>query len=439
MTTTRFAPSPTGYLHIGNLRTALFNWLIARKRNGTFILRLDDTDPERSKDEYALAIEEDLTWLGLTWDRIERQSHRLDRYAAAADRLREAGRLYEAFETPGELDLKRKKLLNMGRPPVYDRAALDLSEAEKDRLRAERGGHWRFKLDLERIEWTDGIIGHLSIDAASVSDPVLIRGDGQVLYTFASVVDDIEMGVTDIVRGADHVTNTATQIQIIEALGGARPRCAHHALLTGPQGDALSKRLGTLALRDLRAQGIEPMALLSLLARLGSADPVELRTSMDELVDGFDISRFGAAPTKFDVEDLRPLTARYLHALPHEDVARELAALGVPEQLSHRFWEVAGENVETRADLAEWWSIVSGDRAAAVDDADRAFVAEALDLLGEPPYDAETWSSWTSAVREATGRTGKGLFMPLRLALTGRARGPEMADLLPLLQKKPSL
>ncbi|MCG6904689.1 MAG: glutamate--tRNA ligase, partial [Rhodobacter sp.] len=258
MTTTRFAPSPTGYLHVGNLRTALFNYLIARKAGGTFILRLDDTDPERSKQEYAEGIMEDLEWLGLTWDRVERQSARLDRYAAAADALRAAGRFYEAFETPTELDLKRKKQLNMGRPPVYDRAALALSEAERDALRAERGqGVWRFKLDQQRIEWTDGILGDISIDAASVSDPVLIRGDGQVLYTLASVVDDTEMGVTNIVRGSDHVTNTATQIQIIQALGGAVPAFAHHSLLTGPQGEALSKRLGVLALRDLREQGVE--------------------------------------------------------------------------------------------------------------------------------------------------------------------------------------
>ena len=263
MTTTRFAPSPTGYIHIGNLRTALFNWLIARKTGGTFILRIDDTDPERSKEEYVDAIKEDLEWLGLTWDRVERQSERLDRYAETADTLREMGRFYEAWETPTELDLKRKKQLNMGRPPVYDRAALSLSEEEKAKLREERGGGvWRFKLDHERIEWTDGLLGDISIDAASVSDPVLIRQDGQVLYTLASIVDDTDMGVTHVVRGSDHVTNTATQIQMIEAIGGTVPEFAHHSLLTGPQGEALSKRLGTLALRDLRAQGIEPMSLL---------------------------------------------------------------------------------------------------------------------------------------------------------------------------------
>ncbi|MBC7181114.1 MAG: glutamate--tRNA ligase, partial [Roseovarius sp.] len=332
MITTRFAPSPTGYIHVGNLRTALMNYLIARRAGGTFILRIDDTDAERSKEAYVDALKQDLEWLGLHWDRIERQSLRLDRYAEAAEQLRSMERFYEAFETPTELDLKRKKQLNMGRPPVYDRAALALSDAEKDKLRAERGnGVWRFKLIQERIEWRDGILGDISIDAASVSDPVLIRGDGQVLYTLASVVDDVDMGVTHIVRGSDHVTNTATQIQIIEALGAKPPQFAHHSLLTGPQGEALSKRLGALSLRDLRAQGIEPMALLSLMARLGSADPVELRTEMAQLIEGFDIERFGSAPTKFDENDLFPLTARHLAALPFEAVASKIVEIGVPE------------------------------------------------------------------------------------------------------------
>ena len=361
MTTTRFAPSPTGYIHIGNLRAALFNWLIARKAGGTFILRFDDTDPERSKEEYVDAIREDLEWLGLDWDREERQSARLDRYEAAADRLREMGRLYEAFETPTELDLKRKKLLNMGKPPVYDRSALDLSEDDKAKLRQERGsGHWRFLLDRERIEWADGILGDVSIDAASVSDPVLIRGDGQMLYTMASVVDDTEMGVTDVVRGSDHVTNTATQIQIMGALGGTPPRFAHHSLLTGPQGEALSKRLGTLSLRDLRASGIEPMAILSLMARLGSSDPVELRGSVEELIEGFDVTRFGAAPTKFDEADLGPLTARVLAGLPFEAVADDVAALGVPADLAPRFWEVVRENIGRKAEMADWWAVFPG-------------------------------------------------------------------------------
>ncbi len=438
MTTTRFAPSPTGWLHIGNLRAALFNYAIARQTGGTFVLRIDDTDPERSKDEYVEGIKEDLTWLGLTWDKLEFQSKRLDRYMAAKERLIEMGRLYECFETPVELDLKRKKQLNMGKPPVYDRAALSLTQAQKDAYRAEgRKGHWRFKLDQERIEWTDGILGDISIDAASVSDPVLIRGDGQVLYTIASVVDDTEMGITDVVRGSDHVTNTATQIQIIQALGGDVPRFAHHSLLTGPQGEGLSKRLGTLSLRDLRKDGIAPMAVLSHMARLGASDPIELRATVQEVVDGFDLAKFGAAPTKFDVEDLRPLTARYLATLPVSDVADAVSGAGVPDALAAQFWDVVKDNIDTLDDLPGWWSLFSDGAAGLVDDDDRAFVDEALALLPAPPYSGETWGTWTNAVKEATGRKGKQLFMPLRKAVTGRQRGPEMADVMALMQVKP--
>ncbi|SDI15893.1 glutamate--tRNA ligase [Salipiger marinus] len=439
MTTTRFAPSPTGHIHVGNLRTALFNYLIARKSGGTFILRIDDTDAERSKEEYVDGIKRDLEWLGLHWDKTERQSARLDRYHAAADDLRGMGRFYEAFETPVELDLKRKKQLNMGKPPVYDRAALALSEADKDKLRAERGaGVWRFKLDQQRIDWTDGILGPISIDAASVSDPVLIRGDGQILYTLASVVDDMDMGVTHIVRGSDHVTNTATQIQIIEALGGTAPGFAHHSLLTGPQGESLSKRLGVLSIRDLREAGIEPEALLSLMARLGSNQPVELRLSLDEIADGFELSQFGAAPTKFDVQDLYPLTARKLHQLPLEAIADEIAALGVPADKADLFWTVTRENIQTRKDLAGWWQLFSEGAEPLIADEDLAFVAEAMTLLPEGPFTRDTWGEWTQAVKAQTGRKGKGLFMPLRRALTGLDRGPEMADVMPLLQTIPA-
>ena len=435
MTTTRFAPSPTGYLHIGNMRAALMNYLIARKAQGTFILRIDDTDPERSKEEYVDGIKRDLEWLGLHWDRIERQSLRLDRYHAAADQLRDMGRLYECFETPTELDLKRKKQLNMGKPPVYDRAALALSAADKDALRAERGaGHWRYKLDQERINWTDGILGDLSIDAASVSDPVLIRGDGQFLYTMASVVDDVDMGITHVVRGSDHVTNTATQIQMIQAIGGTVPTFAHHSLLTGPQGEALSKRLGTLSLRDLRDAGVEPEALISLMARLGANFPVELRMSLDDVAEGFELTQFGSAPTKFDEQDLYPLTARFLHAQSFDAMASDIAAVGVPTELAERFWDVTRENITIRKDLAQWWEMFQNGADPVIDDEDRDFVAQALTLLPDGPFDGDTWKTWTTAVKDATGRKGKDLFMPLRKALTGQAHGPDMSALLPLLQ-----
>jgi len=437
MTTTRFAPSPTGYIHIGNLRAALFNYAIARQNGGTFVLRIDDTDPVRSKDEYVQGIKDDLTWLGLTWDRVEHQSKRMDKYLEAKQELINMGRLYECFETPVELDLKRKKQLNMGKPPVYDRAALALSEGEKDKLRAERGSHWRFKLDHARIEWDDGIIGPISIDAASVSDPVLFKNDGQILYTLASVVDDVEMGMTYVVRGSDHVTNTATQIQIMQALGGTVPRFAHHSLLTGPQGEALSKRLGTLALRDLREQGIAPQAVLSLMARLGSSEPVELRANVQEIVDGFDVTKFGSAPTKFDLNDLWPLTARYLATLSAEDVADTLA--DVPADKKGAFWDAIKGNITKLDDVADWWAFFENGAAPLVADEDSEFIAQAFDLLGDPPYAADTWSSWTAAVKEATGRKGKGLFMPLRKAVTGRERGPEMTDVMPLLQHKPKV
>lgn len=435
MTITRFAPSPTGHIHVGNLRTALFNYLIARKAGGTFILRLDDTDRERSKEEYADGIKRDLDWLGLQWDRVERQSLRLDRYAEAADGLRGAGRLYEVFETPTELDLKRKKQLNMGRPPVYDRTGLNLSEAEKQKLRAEgREGYWRFRLDHERIEWTDGILGDISIDAASVSDPVLIRADGQVLYTFASSVDDTDMGVTDIVRGADHVTNTATQIQIIRALGGTPPAFAHHSLLTGAKGEELSKRLGALSIRDLREAGVAPEALLSMMAHLGSSQPVALKTSLDELAAGFDLSHFGASPTKFDAEDLWPLTRELNQSLPFEVVKDRIAALGVPADLAERFWRVASQNITRLEDLADWWRIFHDGAEPQIDPEDADFVAEALHLLPPPPYTDATWGEWTAKVKAQTGRKGKGLFMPLRKALTGQAHGPDMSEVMPLLQ-----
>jgi glutamyl-tRNA synthetase len=434
MTITRFAPSPTGHIHVGNLRTALFNYLIARKAGGTFILRLDDTDQERSKQEYVDGIQRDLEWLGLHWDRVERQSLRMDRYRAEADALRASGRLYEVFETPVELDLKRKKLLNMGKPPVYDRTGLSLSEADKDRLRAEgREGYWRFLLDQNRIEWTDGILGDISIDAASVSDPVLIRADGQVLYTFASSVDDTDMGVTHIVRGSDHVTNTATQIQIIQAIGGTPPAFAHHSLLTGAKGEELSKRIGALSLKDLREAGVAPEALIALMARLGSGVPVGL-ASLDELAEAFDLGQFGASPTKFDAEDLWPLTRERNQALPFAAVADRIAALGVPDDQAERFWRVASQNITRLDDLGDWWRIFSEGAEPQIDPEDADFIAQAMTLLPAGPFTDATWGEWTAAVKEATGRKGKGLFMPLRKAVTGQAHGPDMSDVMPLLQ-----
>ena len=434
MTTTRFAPSPTGHLHVGNLRTALFNYLIARQMDGTFVLRIDDTDPVRSKPKYVDSIKRDLEWLGLYWDQIEFQSNRLEQYAQTAEKLRDMGKLYECFESSLELDLKRKKQLNMGKPPVYDRSSLTLSKKEKDSLRVESNGYWRFMLDQSRIDWADGILGETSIDVASVSDPVLIRGDGQVLYTLASICDDTDMGVSYVVRGSDHVTNTATQIQIIQALSGNVPKFAHHSLLVGSKGEGLSKRLGSLALGDMREAGLQPMALLSHLAKLGSSEPVELMGSLDEITLGFDLTKFGASPTKFDQMDLAPLTMKYLQGLSASDIIADISALGVPPEKAEDFWNIVRMNISTLKDLSAWWDLMEKGAEPKIDDQDREFVLKAVSLLPPGQFDAKTWKTWTQNVTEVTGRSGKNLYMPLRQALTGMSHGPDMGHLLPFLK-----
>ena len=434
MTTTRFAPSPTGHLHVGNLRTALFNYLIARQMDGTFVLRIDDTDPVRSKPKYVDSIKRDLEWLGLYWDQIEFQSNRLEQYAQTAEKLRDMGKLYECFESSLELDLKRKKQLNMGQPPVYDRSGLTLSKKEKDSLRVETNGYWRFMLDQSRIDWADGILGETSIDVASVSDPVLIRGDGQVLYTLASICDDTDMGVSYVVRGSDHVTNTATQIQIIQALSGNVPKFAHHSLLVGSKGEGLSKRLGSLALGDMREAGLQPMALLSHLAKLGSSEPVELMGSLDEIILGFDLTKFGASPTKFDQMDLAPLTMKYLQGLSASDIIADISALGVPPEKADDFWNIVRMNISTLKDLSAWWDLMEKGAEPKIDDQDREFVLKAVSLLPPGQFDANTWKTWTQNVTEVTGRSGKNLYIPLRQALTGMSHGPDMGHLLPFLK-----
>ena len=434
MTIARFAPSPTGHLHIGNLRTALLNYMVCRKSDGRFILRLDDTDPQRSKPEYAESIMEDLEWLGLNWDHLERQSQRKQNYLDAAEKLRDSGVLYECFETPEELEFKRKLQLKAGKPPVYDRSSLALTAAEQDSFRKERAGYWRFKLDQERIEWVDAVQGQVSIDATSLSDPVLIRADGQVLYTLASVVDDVEMSVTDVVRGSDHVTNTAAQIQIMRRLGAKPPRFAHHSLLTGPEGEPLAKRLGTLSIRDMRRSGIEPLALLSLLAYLGTSAPVQARNGLGELIEDFEIGRFSSAPTKFDAQDLIPLNSKILALRPFAAIKDRIRSLGVPDDIAERFWTTTRTNISKLDELADWWAIFSGAVEPEIDEEDRDFVELAKSLLPNPPFDEKTWSTWTAAVSEKTGRKGKALYFPLRRALTGRSSGPEMASVMPLLQ-----
>lgn len=435
--TVRFAPSPTGLLHVGNARIALINWLFARRHGGRFVLRIDDTDRERSRPEFTAAIREDLSWLGLAWDAEVHQSARFARYDAAVARLMAAGRLYPCYETPEELEFKRKRQLAAGRPPVYDRAAVALSDAERTRLEAEgRRPHWRFRLDHEEVCWDDLVRGPSHFHGEHISDPVLIRADGSYLYTLPSVVDDIELGISHVVRGEDHVTNTAAQTQIFRALGAEPPAFAHLPLLTDAGGAGLSKRLGSLSLRDLRQRGLEPMAVDSLLARLGSADPVEPRHDLAALAAEFDLSRMSRATAKFDPADLDLLNARLLHEMPHAEAAPKLAALGLGDA-GEAFWLAVRGNIARLDEARDWWAVCHRPLTPGLEDPD--FARAAAELLPEEPWDAATWGRWTEALKQATGRKGKTLFHPLRLALTGREHGPELKLLLPLIGRARAL
>jgi glutamyl-tRNA synthetase len=426
----RFAPSPTGRIHIGNLRPALLNWLFARREHGTFILRFDDTDLERSRDMHIDDIRADLLWLGLEWDREERQSLRFDRYAAAAERLKSAGRLYPCYETPDELERRRKRQLSRGAPPVYDRAALKLTAEDRAKLEAEgRRPHWRFLLQDRTVAWDDLIRGPQTIEASSLSDPVLVREDGTYLYTFTSVVDDVEFKVTHIIRGEDHVSNTGVQIQIFEALGAAPPAFAHHNLLVGADGHALSKRLGSLSIRSFREEGLEPLAVLSHSATIGTSHPVAPYKSLHALADLFDFGSLSRAPARFDVGELKALNARLLKELDYEEVASRLKAEGI--EGGPDFWEAVRANLAIFKDVTEWWRVVTGPVAPVIESPQ--LLATALELLPPEPWGAESWSAWTDAVKRAAGAKGRALFHPLRLALTGREDGPEMKKLLPLI------
>lgn len=420
---TRFAPSPTGRLHVGNIRTALQNWLWARKEGGRFLLRLDDTDRERSTEAFAQAIRDDLAWLGFTPDDMIRQSDRFALYEQRFEELRAAGRVYPCYESAEELEIKRKILVGRGLPPIYDRAALRLEQPPEG-----VAPHWRFKLDHETpIAWDDLIRGAQHFDPKLLSDPVIRRADGSWLYMLPSVIDDIDMGVTHVARGEDHVTNTALQLQMFAALGAAPPIFAHAALLTGSEGK-LSKRLGSLGCDEFRAEGIEPIALKALLARIGTSDPVEPVTDETPLRASFDFSRFGRAPARFDLEELKALNARILHHTAFEAVADRL-----PEGMDRAAWDAIRPNISGLADVAHWWSIVVGPVEPVVSEPD--YLAEAADVAATIDWSDNPWRQMTEALKARTGRKGKALFLPLRQALTGEDHGPDMAALLPLIGK----
>jgi glutamyl-tRNA synthetase len=426
----RFAPSPTGYLHVGNARLALVNWLFARRHGGHFLLRLDDTDTARSTEAYAEAIGEDLRWLGLDWDETFRQSARRDRYAEAAEALKRSGRLYPCFESEEELRAKREMRLRRGQAPVYDRAMLKLTPAQ--RAAAEAGGkrpYWRFLLSDGVVAWDDLVLGRRQVKLPAVSDPVLIRADGTPLYTFTSVVDDLDSGVTHVIRGEDHVTNTGVQLDILAALGGdrARPGFAHLPLLLDEQGEKLSKRLEGLSLRRLRADGMEPAAITAYLARLGSArDPVP--ASLAELIADFAFAHFSAAPARFDIRQLQALNRRVLQGLDFAAVAARL-----PPGATEAFWLAVRGNLDLLSEARGWWDVVAGTIVPPVIEGEAAFLREALALLPPEPWDAQVWRRWTRALQERTGRQGRALYLPLRLALTGEDHGPDLATLLPLI------
>lgn len=433
-TIVRFAPSPTGKIHLGNARPALLNWLYAKTNAGKFILRFDDTDLERSKREYADGIEVDLAWLGIEPDLIVRQSERFDLYNDARDKLVADGRLYPCYETSDELDRRRARARAMGRPPIYDRAALNLTEEDIAKFEAEgRKPHWRFKLDGEPVTFTDLIRGEQTVNTASMSDPVLIRGDGSYLYTLPSVVDDIDMGITQVIRGEDHISNSGVQIEIFEALGAKAPTFAHHNLLTDEQGKGLSKRLGSLAIAELRADGFEPMSVAIMASMTGTSAPIEPVSSTAELAKKLDFSMISHGPARYDPTELASLNARILHAMPYETAAPRLQELDLEDET---LWLALRENLNHFSDIAEWAKLIKGPIVSAADAGDREFLADAAKLLPEEPWDATTWSLWTGSLKENTERKGKQLFQPLRLALTGRHDGPELKTLLPLIGRK---
>ncbi|HUO89076.1 MAG TPA: glutamate--tRNA ligase [Rhizomicrobium sp.] len=426
----RVAPSPTGHLQAGNGRAAVLNKLFALKTGGKFMLRIDDTDTARSTREYEAAILEDLAWLGLAHEVFARQSDRVTLYDAAAEKLKAAGRLYPCYETAEELERRRKRQIAAHKPPVYDRAALMLTAADRARLEAQgRKPHWRFRLSHLKVHWNDVIRGPVDIETATLSDPVLVREDGSYLYTLPSVVDDIDFGITHVIRGEDHVTNTAPQIELFQALGAQPPAFAHYALFIAPTGEKLSKRLGSLSLRALREAGIEPLTLASYLAKIGTSDPIEPRASLDQLAQEFDFAKFGRAPAKFDPAELEVLNGKLLHMLPYETVAAELAALGVHGGAP--FWEAVRPNLVTLADARVWQAVIDGPVTPIIENKD--LLTSAAERLPPEPWDETTWNTLTRAVSEATGAKGRALFHPLRLALTGRGDGPELKTLLPLI------
>ncbi|AQS41487.1 MAG: Glutamate--tRNA ligase [Candidatus Tokpelaia hoelldobleri] len=448
MVRVRFAPSPTGYIHIGNTRIALFNWLFAMQNNGQFVLRYDDTDIERSRQNYVDGIAEDLQWLGIKPAEVHYQSKRFARYDAVAEELKAAGLLYPCYETPEELELRRKIRLSRKLPPVYGREALKLTVQEKQAFEAEgRKPHWRFLLPnfaenpfatkRTDVQWDDLVRGRQTIDLASMSDPVLIRADGTYLYTLPSVIDDVDMKISHIIRGDDHVTNTGVQIAIFAALKARIPIFGHINLLTTSSGEGLSKRTGALSIRSLREGGYEPMAVSSLAALIGTSENVSACPTMAELSQHFSLDAVSKSAAKFDPVDLLNLNRHLVHDMAFAAVAARLKVLGIDSVQAEPFWLAVHGNLEKVIDAAPWWHVVRDETLDFADLCadDKDFLRQAATLLPVEPWNHDTWQQWIAALKTVTERKGKALFKPFRVALTGRTSGPELADLLPLMGK----
>ena len=426
----RFAPSPTGYLHIGNFRTALVNFLFARNVNGHFMLRIDDTDQERSSLEYEEAIKEDLSWMSINWDSLEKQSSRLSNYDDALETLLDKKRAYPCFETAEELSLKRKGQLSSGKPPVYDRSALKLSDSDIADLKSKgKKAHYRFLLNHTDVNWDDLVKGPSKYNMSNLSDPVILREDGRVIYTLASVVDDIDFKVTDILRGEDHMTNSAAQIQLFEALGSLAPRLGHLSLLTDISGSGLSKRLGSLSLKDLRHEGFEPMAISSLLSKVGTSDPIDVFKDIKQIIKEFDINKFGKSKPKFDKNELSNLNSKFFQLMDYEDIINKLKTMDL--NITKEFWYLIRGNIEILDDVKIWMNVCFGNIQTKNIDSD--LLSLALKLLPQDQFNENTWSIWTNLLKIESGKKGKDLYKPLRLCLTGQDNGPEMASLISIM------
>ncbi|MFP3012719.1 MAG: glutamate--tRNA ligase [Rickettsia sp.] len=433
---TRFAPSPTGMLHVGNIRAALLNWLYAKKHNGQFILRFDDTDLERSKQEYKDAIEEDLKFLNLNWDQTFNQLSRLSRYDEIKNLLLDKKRLYACYETPEELELKRKFQLSKGLPPIYDRASLNLTEEQIQKyIEQGRKLHYRFLVNYEPISWHDMIKGEVKYDGKALSDPIVIRADGSMTYMLCSVIDDIDYGITHIIRGEDHVSNTAIQIQMFEALNTTPPTFGHLSLIINKD-EKISKRVGGFEIATLRKEiGIEAMAIASFFSLLGSSAQILPYKSMEKLANQFEISSFSKSPTIYQPEDLERLNHKLLISLDFDEVKDRLKEIDA-EYIDENFWLSVRPNLQKLRDVKDWWEICHKIPNVENLNLDKDYLKQAAELLPQGEITKDSWSIWTKEITNITGKKGKELFLPLRLALTGRESGPEIAGVLPLIDRE---